>query len=109
MLTIKIENELNETALGYLYKDIMTNWSNNVDHSVVLTEVIHQDDKLNRFASKIIIDKLKPVENKIIMRCYRHDERGERKEVDNVDDFKYTYMKMLNWIKNATEKDLTPC
>ena len=109
MLTIKIENELNETALECLYKDIMTNWSNNVDHSVILTEVIHKDEKLNRFESKIIIDKLKSEEKCIIMRCYRHDERGERKEVVGVDDFKYTYMKMLNWIKNATEKDLTPC
>ena len=104
MKIIKVENELNEVALEHLYKDIIYNWSNNVDHLVTLTEVIHEDDNCQRFKSSIRIEKPKSTEH-LYIRCVKIEQESTY-PILSVEDFKCIYMRMLNNIKSANEKDL---
>ena len=104
MKIIKVDNELREVALEHLYKDIVYNWSNNVDHLVTMTEVIHEDDTCQRFRSSIRVEKPKSSEHFYII-CNKIGQES-RYPISDLEDFKCTYMLMLNNIKSANEEDL---
>lgn len=99
----KIVNELNEDALKYLYKDMKYNWSNNVDHAVVLTEFIHESDNDKKCISTIYVEKHRS-SNHIFLCCKNFFDGPQPTicQIDNMKDFQCQYMTMLNRIK-ATE------
>lgn len=96
----KIVNELNESALRYLYKDIKYNWSNNINHEIDLTDVIlrHEDEEIVHH-----IHASKTPESGLIFLSYINDNTEvSRLKINNSEDFQIGYFNYLNKAKSSS-------